>query len=374
MRVDLITRIEDVHALRREWDQLALLDRRDGFFRTPSWYLAWMKHIRPDAQPFVVVVRDDAGRLLGLAPLCAGRFKEWGFNLRAVGFGGREVVSGDYLGFPTVPDGRRQILDAILQFLWSTRSAWSLLVLGEVLVGSELHAAVESWGLQNKLPVRLQEERICPYIALPDSFEQFLASVSYNARYEIRSDTRKLFNKLGGTIESYFNAEVSDKLDILVDLHLARWKLKNLPGTLDQPCFLAFLREFCGDLPAGATARLRVLRYQGRPVAGYLTFKYGDSVFSYQTGWDAGSPAARYSLGTVLTAQAVKDAIEKGFRYYDLLRGDESYKWRLTKSYRKTVTFLFGQTLAARGYLGAAGAKDVVKRVLQRNRPVAVPA
>ena len=58
MKVELIARREDLNALCPRWDELALEDPRDGFFRTSGWYRAWMEHIRPDAEPFVVVVRN----------------------------------------------------------------------------------------------------------------------------------------------------------------------------------------------------------------------------------------------------------------------------------------------------------------------------
>ena len=36
-----------------------------------------------------------------------------------------------------------------------------------------------------------------------------------------------------------------------------------------------------------------------------------------------------YSVGLLLHSFAIKDAIEQGMEYFDFLRGDEQYKYRL---------------------------------------------
>ena len=66
MKVDLLTSREELEAVSWRWDELARLDTRDGFFRTSGWYRAWIEHIRPDAQPFVLLVRDATGNIVGL--------------------------------------------------------------------------------------------------------------------------------------------------------------------------------------------------------------------------------------------------------------------------------------------------------------------
>ena len=68
-------------------------------------------------------------------------------------------------------------------------------------------------------------------------------------------------------------------------------------------------------------------------------------------------------------AYSIRDAIANGMRYYEFLRGDEAYKSRWTKTFRKTVTALMGGGLMARGYLETAHLKDLVKQRLGIGRP-----
>lgn len=373
MNVDVVTRRQDLAGLSQQWDALARNDSRDGFFRTSAWYQSWMDHIRPDAEPFVVVARDHAGEILGLAPLCKGPFRDLGFRLTGVSSGGRELASGDFLDFPSVPHARTQALSAILDFLWEQRSQWEILTIGEVTVDGDLHRAVAAFAESRNLGFRLQEERVCPFIELPPTFDQYLRSVSQKMRYEMRRDSREVLGKMGARIEVVTEPQlVCEHLDTVIQLHVAHWRNVNLPGTLSRPEMARFLKQFCSAPPQGAQTRLYLLKYEEKPAAAVFVFWYGENALFYQTGWDPHSPVARFSPGMVLVGWSIRDAIESGMRYYDFLRGDETYKVRLTKACRRTATLLLGRSFLAKEYLRANRLKDSVKRMMgdEEARPV----
>lgn len=143
MNIEVVTRRQDLVGLAQCWDDLARRDARDGFFRTLGWYTAWMEHIRPDAEPFVIVVRNEGGEIVGLAPLCRGVYRDLGFRLTGIFWAGREVVSGDFLDFLSTTEARSQVTAAILEFLARSCSRWSMLVLGELVDGSDSYTALE---------------------------------------------------------------------------------------------------------------------------------------------------------------------------------------------------------------------------------------
>jgi CelD/BcsL family acetyltransferase involved in cellulose biosynthesis len=57
-------------------------------------------------------------------------------------------------------------------------------------------------------------------------------------------------------------------------------------------------------------------------------FKYGGRMMLYNSGLDV-ETFSYLSPGIVLLTHSVDDAIRRGFRYYDFLRGDETYKYRM---------------------------------------------
>lgn len=361
MNVELLERRDAVEPLRGEWDALAREDARDGFFRTSAWYLAWLEHIRPDSEPFVITVRVDDGRLVGLAPLCRMRHRHLG--LTAVGFGGRDVVCGDYLDVLTT-GYRPPVLEAVLERLWELRSRWSLLIFGDVITRGDLQAAVEPWARSKGLAIRRPEDLACPYIELPARFEDFLRGLSESMRYHIRRRTRDILEKHGARVEVYTEPDqVAARLDILIRLHVARWRRDGQPGTLGRRGFPDFLRRVTVSPPPGARPRLYVLVHQAQPVAALLAFQFAESALYYQAGWDPDSPLARLSPGVVLVRQSIEDAIGSGLRYYDFLRGDEEYKFRWTRRIRTTSTLLLARTPLARAYLRSATLASRVKRL-----------
>jgi CelD/BcsL family acetyltransferase involved in cellulose biosynthesis len=361
MKVDLITRREDLGALTERWDELARLDKRDGFFRTATWYSAWMEHIRPDAQPFVLVVRNAAGTIVGLAPLCRMMYRDLGFRLTTVAFAGREVVSADFLDFLAEDEMRMQVAAAVLDALWAHRSEWALVTLGELIEGGPSDCALTQRAKDQGLAFRRQEARLCPYIALPETFDEYLATLGSSTRYHIRRRMRDIV-KQGGRIDIYEKPEdITARLELFSRLHEARWRKDNQPGTMGRPGFLPFLKTVCGKPPAGASCRMYILTHEEVPVAGLLTFYFEKSALYYQAGWEPDAPLAQYSPGVVLMARSIADAIEHRLRFYEFLRGDEAYKFRWTSTHRKTITLLGGRSFAAREYLRGARLKDMLK-------------
>jgi CelD/BcsL family acetyltransferase involved in cellulose biosynthesis len=367
VKIELITKREDLAVLAPRWDELALSDSRDGFFRTSGWYCAWMEHIRPDAQPFVIVVRNNDGDLVGLAPLCRGAYRDLGIQLNSIFWAGREVVSGDFLDFLADAEVRPQVIAAILEYLQENRSRWGLLVLGELVDGADSYMALEVLAKQHDLALRRQEERICPYIALPAKFEDYLGTLGSSTRYHIRRRMRDV-ERTGARVEVFeAGQDMPVHLDSLIRLHLARWNKDNLPGTMGRDGFAPFLRQICTNPPKGSRCRLYQLTHEETPVASLLTFHFGESALYYQAGWDPDSSLAALSPAVVLMAHSIRDAIQLGLRYYEFLRGDEAYKSRWSKTCRKTATLLLGRSFAAKQYLRVSAIKDLVKRSFQQH-------
>jgi CelD/BcsL family acetyltransferase involved in cellulose biosynthesis len=370
--MQLVARREPLEALRADWDALARTDTRDGFFRTAAWYLPWLDYIEPDREPFVITARRSDDSLVGLAPLCRMEIRRGALSLSAVGFGGRDVVSGDYLDIPAAGNGQ-PVVAAILQHLWEQRSSWGLFVGGEVLAGGPFETEIERWARKHRLAVRRQEERLCPYIELPNRFDDYLKTLSESMRYHVRRRTRDIVDKLGARVEVWTTPEqIKAGIDLLTRLHVARWRRDGEPGTLGRPGYAQFLYAVCTS--AAVRPRLYVLRHAAQPVAALLAFHFAESALFYQAGWDPESPLARLSPGVVLMRHSIEDAIASGLRYYDFLRGDESYKFRWTTTARTTTTLLVARSPLARAYVAALNMKTRLRGRIRRAGPATVVA
>ena len=126
MKIEFLTEFNELETIRKEWDMLAGSDSRDGFFRTAAWVITWLKYISNTAEPFVITVRDTENTLIGLAPMCLIYFKDLGFKLKTLTFAGREVVSGDFLNFVTLPAYRPVVIQAVLDFINGEKNSWDM--------------------------------------------------------------------------------------------------------------------------------------------------------------------------------------------------------------------------------------------------------
>jgi CelD/BcsL family acetyltransferase involved in cellulose biosynthesis len=73
--------------------------------------------------------------------------------------------------------------------------------------------------------------------------------------------------------------------------------------------------------------RLFFMEIDGAPVATSLCFDYRSSRLLYNSGYQP--DLGYYSVGLLLNAMCLKDAIERGMGYFDFLRGPEPYKAHL---------------------------------------------
>jgi CelD/BcsL family acetyltransferase involved in cellulose biosynthesis len=118
--------------------------------------------------------------------------------------------------------------------------------------------------------------------------------------------------------------------DVLVELHQKRRRSLSQRGCFASPRFTAFHREMTATLLASGRLRMLWTELDGRPVAAEYGFVGGQTVYYYQGGFEP--ELADQQPGWLSFAASLKLAIEEGYRCYDFLRGDESYKasWRAT--------------------------------------------
>jgi CelD/BcsL family acetyltransferase involved in cellulose biosynthesis len=87
----------------------------------------------------------------------------------------------------------------------------------------------------------------------------------------------------------------------------------------------AFFRRATAALAAEGAVRLWFLDTPDGPLASFITLEWDDTVGLYNSGFRP--DAAALSPGVVLLARVVQDAIVRGKRRFDFLRGEERYKY-----------------------------------------------
>ena len=127
-------------------------------------------------------------------------------------------------------------------------------------------------------------------------------------------------------------------LPLLIAMHNLRWEERGGSSAFCTPSLVAFHEEFTRLALARGWLRLFTLRLDGKPAGSLYGLRYKRVFYFYQSGLD---PAyAKHSVGLVAMALSIQSAIDEGAEEYDLLHGDEAYKFHWAPRVREVGKFL----------------------------------
>ncbi|MBW3576849.1 MAG: GNAT family N-acetyltransferase [Actinobacteria bacterium] len=169
---------------------------------------------------------------------------------------------------------------------------------------------------------------VCPRIDLTGGWDAYLQRISAKQRHEIRRKARKLARE-GGVVKLV--AVDTDDLEeamttfIAMNQSLDGDKGRFFVDERMQAFFLALVQEFGPD----RVLRMHRLDVDGSPAALTVSLIGGADLGEwrlYNSAFDR--HLAGLAPGMVLVGELVRIAAEEGFAVFDLLRGDEPYKYR----------------------------------------------
>jgi len=311
MKVLLRDRLEAVGAT--AWDGLVAAARLRSPFLSWTWQALWVQAFAEDRRLEIRCVEDGAGRLVALLPL----YESAPGTLQIVG--GGDV--SDYLDLIAGQGREEEAWMALLQSRTAERVDWEL---HAVPAASPTVTALPQLAAACGLAVSATVEERCPVLALPTSWDSYLASLSGKHRHELLRKMRRLERDAPDARVSRVSrpAEIEARLGEFLDLHRRSrtGKARFMDGRMER-----FFRRALTAFAERDAARLWFLDTASGPVATFVTIEWDDTVGLYNSGFD---PArAALSPGVILLAHVVRDAITRGRRTFDFLRGEERYKY-----------------------------------------------
>jgi CelD/BcsL family acetyltransferase involved in cellulose biosynthesis len=167
-------------------------------------------------------------------------------------------------------------------------------------------------------------QTVSPVLDLPASYETYVQSLGKKERHELRRKVRRLDGAGRAAFRFATEAERATVLDRFFALHrLSRGEKADFM-TADVERFFRDIAEALAPLDR---LRLGVLSFDGADVAVLFGFAIGKVIALYNAAYDPG--LASLSVGIISHAWAIREAIARGYATYDLLRGDEPYKYDL---------------------------------------------
>jgi CelD/BcsL family acetyltransferase involved in cellulose biosynthesis len=338
-RIAVVTGREDLHALRAEWTDLLLDSRDPNVFMSWEWMTAWQQEYRGRGRPHVLLARRaQDGFLVGLAPLYETATRA-PLALRSMGFMGTGV-GADHLAFILRRDEETSVFGALSAYMLSTQG-WDALDFPrmEEETARRLGDAVSRSG-RGRLARSSELADLCPYIALPGTWEAYLRTLSSNARKDLGRRSRRLQEQGDVVIQRVQDVgELDSAWEIFFRLHRERRQAVGGRSAFMADRTWAFHRAFMRTAAERGWLRLYLMKVGDQYVAAEYCVHFGGRVSDLQCGFDM--RWSRYGVGTLLVAHAIREAIAEGATEYDLLRGGEEYKQqRWAASLRKDVSLL----------------------------------
>jgi CelD/BcsL family acetyltransferase involved in cellulose biosynthesis len=311
MKVERHDRLETAGAA--AWGDLHARSRLRAPFSGWTWQTAWVRAFAADRRLEVWRVAEDDGALVALLPLVAVD------ATTSLLVGGADV--SDYLDLLCVSGREEEAWAALLAARGGAGPAWELHAVPEA---SPTLGALPRLAAAAGLVVEVAVEERCPVLALPPSWDRYLAGLSGKHRHELTRKMRRLEREAPDARVTVATTpeEIARRFDDFLALHRrsragkARFMDERMEG---------FFRGVIGALAAAAGARLWFLDADAGPLAAFVTLEWDGTVGLYNSGFDP--ERAALSPGLVLLAHVVRDAIERGKLRFDFLRGEERYKY-----------------------------------------------
>jgi CelD/BcsL family acetyltransferase involved in cellulose biosynthesis len=339
MRTTIATTKLEFERLAPQWTRLEVR-ASTHVFQMHGWARAWLDTLGACVQPFCVAVWEG-DEVVGLAPL--GRFKgqrSWCLRFLGAPLNDRN----DFLLDPKCAIPARR---ALVRAIADRHECWGQFEIFQVdSLATDIDFDCRSMALNTVTHAMLEPEPTVQ-LSLPESWQEYTQSLPKARLKRFDYITRRMLRQTRVRFEFATAALTSiDLVSHFERLRLECWtkrqRIDQLPREISTDGFSQFLREAIGHLGAKGHIAWATLSAEGDILAAALCLLAGCRILIYMRAWDY--RFARFSPGTALDWMLIQDAIGRGFRVFDIGRGNESYK----ASYGATVSPLSNAVLRTR--------------------------
>ncbi len=311
MKIELLEGLDAVGP--STWQALHARTALRSPFLAWTWQSEWARAFAAGARMEIRQVTDDAGHLRGLLPLYEVEPGVFGL------IGGADV--SDYLDVLAEAGREDEVWAALLASRAGVGTLWDL---HAIPAASPTVTRLPALAAEHGVEVTVTLEERCPVLALGASWEAYLAALSGKQRHELGRKMRRLEREVpqARALRLAGCAEVEARFDDFLALH--RRSRVGKARFMDER-MEAFFRRVALALADQGGLRLWLLDTPGGPIAAFLCLEWDGTVGLYNSGFDP--ERAALSPGVVLLAHIIRDAIARGMRRFDFLRGEERYKY-----------------------------------------------
>lgn len=370
LRVEIKRNRGDFQNLESSWDELLEQSGAATPFLTHEWLSCWLECYQQNLPLVLVLVYEDM-RLVGIGPFYVQPRGYFGLiTLRELRVLGTGEVCPDHLDLLLDVHLAPEAAAAIWRALWTElRPEWDVIRFDAFRAQSVALASFQKLAGEQPLcaAAEIAEITACPFIPLDGDYHAVMAKLGSKTRYNAGKSRRLLEDKGRLVFESCSSeAQRPAFMQTLIELHQRNWEARGLPGAFARPTFRQFHELISQRLLAKGALGLYILRLDDTPLAATYGFDCRGVHYGYLMGMKT-AVQPKVSMGHLIMACMVEAVIARGCREFDMLRGDEPYKYHWTQRERRDLTALFFQSsVRSITYLALRGIRQVLRAIIKR--------
>jgi len=336
LRVTEINEINRLVELRDEWNYVLERSRDNHVYLTWEYLSTYVKHYGKEKKLKILYVKDK-NKIIAIAPLRQSRYNfanRFSYNVIEP----LAYMHTDYTGF-IFAEREVECFRLFLNHLFE-QDDWDFIYLYDI-PGTSIIPKLLSKMSKNRPAFELIEGVICPYISIPSSIDILMKELSAKFRKNLRRCMKKLQNDYQKVELKRYDefGSFKESMQAFFDLHQKRWTLKGKPGVYNSQKSRDFYLDVSELFAGKGWLALYFLTANDKPIAVQYCLKYKQKMLYVLGGFDP--DFSQYSLGNLILAKVVEKCIEKKIKEYDLMKGDEPYKFNWAAKYRRNLGFRF---------------------------------
>lgn len=326
-RVEIVSDLEALRAIRRSWNRLVEEAGIDHPFLGHEWICSWWECFGSGKELYILLVKTGA-RLQAIAPLMFSRESMHGVRVRRLGaLYNPHTPRLDFIVAPGAADGAYH---SIWRHVLDVSGRWDVLEIPQMLAGSPTLASLSKMAADDGFRFGVWHGEDSPYVPFRGTWESYVKQLSHNHRTKLRKGLNRL-SRLGEVRMEVVSAEqgMAAALDDGLRIEAAAWKAKTGTAVCSQPDVESFYKVYAEHAAANGSLRLLFLTVAGTRIAFAYALYYRDRLFVLKAGYD---PAyARYSPYNLLCHFVFKDGFERALHEYEFLGNNEPWKLDWTR-------------------------------------------
>lgn len=328
--------------LKAQWKNLLMNSFNPCFQYDYAWVSAWHNYIRKDEKPLLLLAKENE-RIIGIFPLMYRNERRRGLlPFRRIKF-----LAADHRDFSVVL-AREENMEIVaiksLEWLFSGKLRWELLVLDDLVDGNPVISVVSKWleGNRSRLRYDLKMGRYF-YVNLNRSWSQVLQEMSKDF---VRRNINLARNRISkaGSWELISNPKWGAETIIskAAPMHIRRQSELRRASFYEGDSSRKFIHSIIDESNSDGIFRSYWLRFEKKEIAYLLGFEQNSVFYAWNMAFNP--EFARFFPSKLLLFEAIKDCYNRKLKEFNFMRGESDYKEKWTKHFYKNYRFIIRNT------------------------------